>query len=398
MKFRSRVFKGGLRNRIRSTASRLERVLPRPCGGTRDFPHRPVERIVVFGRLPNPTIDYYFSARLQAEGMPPSQIVDIRDETLASLPADGTLVVICRYASRRLLTWIERNAPQLAGVALFLDDDIGAVVAWAEAKLLYRIYLYRLALAPLRRLNRHLDVVWTSTPALAQALADPRATVLPPAPPIHLTKGATTRLPVANGGRVRIVYHATVGHAPEHRFLRPIIAAVLAARPDVSFEVTAEGREAKIWSSVPGVHVTRPTTWSSYVQRTHQHAADIVLVPLTKSRINETRADTKRIDVVRMDAAGVFSVSTAYGAADGSGEVRLPNRRGRWIEEILKLVDDPMHRRDVARASKALVEDAARRAHFGIPGLLPVATAFAGGHRNTIATSTGQTLSSGAFS
>lgn len=398
MKFMSRSLTNGLRSRIRSTMSRIEGVLPRPRGGAVDFPHRPIERIIVFGLLPNPTIDYYFSARLNAPDMPPSRLVDIRDETLAALPAEGTLVVVCRYASRRLLTWIERNAPRFAGVALFLDDDIGAVVARAEAKFLYRLYLYRNALAPLRRLNRHLDVIWTSTPALATALADPRATVLPPAPPVHLTRGDEPVRPVAEGRRIRIVYHATVGHAPEHRFLRPVIAAVLAARPDVVFEVTAEGREAKIWSSVPAVVVTRPTPWSTYLRNTREHPADIVLVPLTKSRLNETRADTKRIDVVRMGAAGVFSASTTYGIADDSGEVRLPNRRGRWIEAILGLVDDPQRRREAALASKVLVEVASRRAQYGFPGIVPIAPALGGVHRNTIATSPVHPLSSGAFS
>ena len=187
--------------------------------------------------------------------------------------------------------------------------------------------------------------------------------------PIHLIRGEGPRVlvPIENG--VRIVYHATVGHGPEHRFLRPIIAAVLEARPNVVFEVTAERQESKIWNSVPGVIVTQPTTWTAYVERTHLQAADIALVPLTKSKINETRADTKRIDVVRMGAAGVFSASTAYGAADASGEVRLTNRRKYWIEAILKLVDDPERRRAAARASELLVEAAALRAQSGIPGL-----------------------------
>jgi hypothetical protein len=360
----------GVRGWARRIAIGLDKLLPRPKATGGAFPRRPIERIVVFGRLPNPTVDYYLAARLGAPGMPASRLVDVRDPALATLPAEGTLVIVCRYASRRLVAWIERHASVLAGVAFFTDDDIGAVITGSEARLGYRLFLWHRAVAPLRRLNRHVDVVWTSTPGLARALADPRAVVLPPAPPAaHWRRDDVPALPETGDGTVRILYHATAVHVREHRFLRPIVEAVLAARPQVRFEVTADAWAARLWAGLERVTVDAPTPWEAYLARTGRERADIVLVPMLRSRANAARAGTKRIDVVRLGAAGIFSASPAYGEADGSGEIRLANRRRRWIEAILRLVDDPEARAAVAAASRALVEAASRSAEEGLPGM-----------------------------
>ncbi len=369
MKTLGRRMAMGLRAQARKAALGLERLLPRPTVTGGAFPRRPITRVVVFGRLPNPTIDYYLLARLRAAGMPPARIVDIREVDLGTIEPVGTLVIICRYATRRLVTWIERHSAVLAGVALFTDDDIGAVITGSEAKLGYRLFLYHRALGPLRRLNRHLDMVWASTPALAEALSEAKAQVLPPAPPEELWQGSTEATVVDGSGAVSIVYHATAVHTKEHRFLRPIIEAVLRARPEVEFEVTADERTAPIWATLERVRVVPPSSWEAFLARTTQQGADIALVPLLRSRANETRAGTKRIDVVRLGAAGIFSESSAYGAPDGSAEPRLPNRRKVWIETILRLVDDPQARADAAAASRRLVVASSLAAGLGLPGL-----------------------------
>ena len=361
----------GLRARVRKAALGIERMLPRPAVTGGAFPRRPITRVVVFGRLPNPTIDYYLVARLRAAGMPPAQIVDIRDVHLGTIEPVGTLVVICRYATRRLVTWIERHSSVLAGVALFTDDDIGAVITGSEAKLGYRLFLYHRALGPLRRLNRHLDVVWASAPALAEALSEAKAQVLPPAPPEEMWRGAAETESVDDSGKVFIVYHATAVHTKEHRFLRPIIEEILRLRPETTFEVTADDRTAPIWTDLERVHVVPPSSWEAFLARTTRQRADIALVPLLRSRANETRAGTKRIDVVRLGAAGIFSASSAYGAPNGSAELRLPNRRKVWIETILRLIDDPRARAEAAAVSRGLVVAASAAADRGLPGLGP---------------------------
>lgn len=374
MKMQMRRFGVYFKQRARTMAHGFAQLLPRPkldcdAASRRDGS---IQRIIVFARLPNPTIDYYLTARLAAPGMPPSQIVDIRDPTLPALEAEGAFVIVCRYASRRMVTWIDRNANRLAGVGFFTDDNIGAVITGSEAGIGYRLFLYQRGLAPLRRLNRHIDVVWVPTQALAEALGGDAVQLLPPAPDRQTWESlAATAHPCdRSDGPIRIVYHATGVHRREHTFLAPVIAEVLRARPNVVFEVTADERAARAWEGMERVTVLRPTSWVEYLDRTLKNRADIAVVPLLHSRANHVRAGTKRIDVVRMGAAGVFSQSEAYGDVDDSGEIRLPNRRKTWVQTLLRLVDDEALRGEVALASRRLVEAMSDLAEEGIPHVL----------------------------
>ncbi len=341
----------GLRERL---ALWIEKRLPRPClrRGATGSPRGPVKRIIVFGRMPNPTYDYYFAARLEAPGMPPFQAVDIRHGNLGELDPQGAFIIVCRYASPDVLTWLDTHADRFSGVGLFLDDDIPAVVTGSDADLSYRLFLYFRALWPLRRLNRHLDIVWTSTRHLASTLQLHQVQVLPPAPPERLWKRAADAAHATNraSDQVLIAYHATGVHLEEHRFLRPVIEKVLAQRPQTRFEVFADGRAASIWAGMERVSVRKPMPWADYLADAEQRTIDIMLVPLHPSRVNDSRAPTKRIDVARYKAAGVFSESLAYGSSRDSGELRVPYDAGAWREIVLQLVDDDKIRRRVALA------------------------------------------------
>ncbi|OCP35061.1 hypothetical protein BC360_28690 [Ensifer sp. LC163] len=320
--------------------------------------------------MPNPTYDYYFAARLEAPGMPPFQAVDIRHGNLADLDPEGAFIIICRYASPDVLTWLDSNADRLSGVGLFVDDDIPAVVTGSDADFPYRLFLYSRALWPLRRLNRHLDIVWASTPHLASTLQMPEVQVLPPAPPERLWKRAADAACAANpiSDQVLIAYHATGVHLQEHRFLRPIIEEIMTQRPQVRFEVFADGRAASIWEGLERVSVRRPMSWSDYLADANDRIIDVMLVPLHPSRVNDSRAPTKRIDVARYKAAGVFSEGAAYGYAtrEGSGEQRVPYVRDIWQNAILRLVDDH-ERHDLATAGTLrLVRQMTQSANEGL--------------------------------
>lgn len=369
MKRRARRLRAHVRRGLRGFARTIAGLLPRPA--VRAAPtraDRPIERIVVFARLPNPTLDYYLAARLGAPGMPPSRVVDIRDRAVETLEAAGTFVLVCRYASRRVVSWIDRHGPDLAGVGFFTDDDIGAVVTGADATLGYRLFLWRRGLAPLARLNRHVDHVWAATPALAEAIGGDGIRVLPPAPAPEIWQGSAPR--PSDDAPLRIAYHATGIHLREHRFLVPVMTEVLRRRPEVVFEVTADDRARDLWAGLERVTVVAPTSWPAYLERTRRERADVVVVPLLRSRANRARAGTKRIDVVRLGAAGVFSASPAYGAADDGDEIVLPNRRKLWIAAILALIDDPQARARAADATRRAVEAMAAEALLGIPELV----------------------------
>ncbi len=351
----------------------IERRLPQPRlrEGATGRPRRPVKRIIVFGRIPNPTFDYYLAARLQAPDMPPYEVADIRGREIPPLEADGAFVIICRYASPHVLRWLESNVSFLSGVGLFLDDDIPAVVMGKDADFFYRLFLWYRALWPLGRLNRHLDIVWASTPHLASRLGEAKAVVLPPAPPKSLWSNADddveTRGPADR--EVLIAYHATGVHLEEHRFLRPVIAEVLRERPQTRFEVFADRRAAVIWRGLDRVQIREPMPWMEYLADANTRRVDIMLVPLAPSHVNDSRAPTKRIDVARYRAAGVYSDGAAYGRADGGSEVHLIYEASRWCEIIFQLVDDPEVRGNAVTATRMAVLQMTLAADTGFEAL-----------------------------
>ncbi|MDQ0454167.1 hypothetical protein [Rhizobium paknamense] len=345
----------------------LDKVLTRPRlqGPGKGRPRRPVKRIIVFGRMPNPTFDYYLAARLEAPGMPPFQVCDIRSFRAEDLEAEGSFVLICRYASTAVLRWIESRHANLAGVGLFLDDDIPAVITGDDADLPYRLFLWYRAIFPLRRLNRHLDCLWLSTPRLADAIGEPGAKLLPPAPPERLWRSASFELSV---DQVVIAYHATGVHVAEHHFLRPIIETVLAARPQARFEVVAGPNAAGIWQGLERCHVLSPTSWTDYLEKMASARVDIFLVPLTPSAVNDCRAPTKRIDAARLNAAGLYSASPSYGFGHDRGEIHLAHEAEDWVRAILALIDNPAERKAVAAATCAEVAAMTALARDGLPG------------------------------
>jgi hypothetical protein len=338
---------------------------PQVRRGKRHLP-RKVSSVILFGRHPNPTTDYYFSARLAAPGMPPYRLVDIREKDLRDLDPDGAFVIVCRYASASVLDWIEASGDRLAGVGLFLDDDIAAGIASRESSIRYKLSLLVNAVLPLRRLNRQLDVVWVSTPRLAQALSHAQPRILPPAPPESLWNFEGPVPPASEKQTVSIAYHATGIHVQEHQFLRPIIADVLSMRPQASFEVFADRRTAHLWHDMAQVIVRKPVPWLDYARQGGTRRIDIMLVPLAPSPVNDCRSSTKRIDVARLGAAGIFSISEAYGDADGSGEFRIPYSPETWRQTIIDLIDHPSRRAAAADATRSIVRQMTANADSGI--------------------------------
>lgn len=331
-----------------------------------------VSRVLVVGKFPNPTFDYYFAARLSAPGMPPFQLLDIRSFDSNTVEADGTFVILIRYASKAAARWLGENRARLAGVAVFLDDDIAALVLGREASLGYRYRLMRDSILPLRTLRGMIDELWVSTETLARrhSYADP--TILPPAPslatlPVAAQAVTQDACPLQT---VTLAYHATAIHVEEHRFLAPIIRQVLQLRKHAEFEVFAEGRSAKLWLGLDldRVMVRRPLPWQKYVEENCHRSVDIMVVPVAPSQVNDCRAETKRIDIARLKAAAILSDCPAFQTAE-EGEILLAYDEVLWVRQLISLIDDPQARINAALATRRRVEALARESAAGIPSI-----------------------------
>lgn len=341
--------------------------LPRPRNPFATDEIRAVSRIIVIGKFPNPTFDYYFASRLAMPGTPSVEIVDIRDIS-HPIEANGAMVIIIRYTSIALSRWIRRNKRQLAAVVLFVDDDIAEAIISSETPSGYRHRLLRQSIFPLKLLIGSVDEIWVSTETLKRRLAYATPRLLPPAPQASAISPAVP--PSHHSGKpetVTIAYHATAIHMEEHDFLIPVIAAVLKERPLVKFEVVSDGQTADRWKDLDNhrVIIKPPLAWHSYLKDQTKQIA-IMLVPVAPSKLNECRADTKRIDVVRVNAAALFSDCSAFRPAE-EGERLLPYDRAIWHRHILSLIDNEDERASLAAATRRRVLAMHQRAADGLP-------------------------------
>lgn len=349
---------GAQRSLFDRWSDRAYRAVPRPRALASQKGRAAVSSVLVLRKGNNPTYSYYFDARLKALSPLPYQSRCIDSESLEGIDPTGLFVIICRYIKPAQLRWLERHQSELAGVALFIDDDIAALLTGSEAVWHYRIYLASMTLLPLRRLNRLLTHVWASTPALKEALAagGRPVSLLPPAPDTaeHLPLRAKSL-----EGPVTVGFHATGVHGQEHRFLAPIAQRVVARCPNVRFDILAQGNDRKLWLSAGlpehQLRIVPLMRWPEYHRHSRETGADIFAVPLMHNRENAARADTKRIDCARLGAAAIFSDSPAYASRRHADEIHIGNNPDTWVETFLDLADNAYRRQVAAQATRDVV-------------------------------------------
>lgn len=348
-------------------------LLPRVKTRRSHFDGAYARSLVVFTKGANPTFSYYVAERLRRlKSEIPIKIHNIDDKDLSTIDPEGAFVIICRYLRHAQINWIKRHGARLAGVGLLIDDDVRNLVVRSDAGLLYRTRLIRFHLWALSRINSQLDIIWASTPALADTLADTGCftTVLSPLPGIE----CTTRDEVRSAERPLVIsFQATSIHSAEHLFLRPIVSDILSRYPEVVFEVSADSKNEKIWRDIT-LHQSRirirPTIgWTEFLETTRQESVDIALVPLVSNLTNRVRSDTKRIDVARLGAAAVFSDVEAYARRRVIGEVLVQNNVENWISAIEGLITSPQ-RRAVARQATMDAVAKMRNETASFPGIL----------------------------
>ena len=355
---------------------RLYSLLPKPRAlAAKGSIPKPVQKILVLCEGPNPTFSYYLEERLKALSIPFD--VHFSDEGLGRVVPDGQFVIIVRYVRLRSLFWLIANRKRLTGIALLLDDDIAATCVAPDVDPLYRLHVMRLGLLPLPFLNRLLTHLWISTPALKTSIG--AGTVVPPFPPLpHDDCIARVRAPSLHSeeGKAEYVmaFHATGAHNAEHRFLMPIVEKALGKHENLKFEVIGAGRMRRIWSNVLAPFGSRGVVidtldWSEYVLNCATKPRDIVLVPLLPNAVNAARADTKRVDVVRMGAAAIFSASTVYERCFTTGEIAVDCRPELWLAAIDELVGDDKREDEARRATRNSLKRMRRETDISLPGL-----------------------------
>lgn len=288
---------------------------------------------------PNPSFDYYLAPRLAAGGLP----FEVRDIGQASsMGADpetwsGTLVLFCRYLSSDWLDALERNGDRIAGVALFLDDDIDALFSDWTVPNWYRLRLYAHHLRHRARLRGHLDLLFVANPLIASRHGIEAYRLLVP-----VSGPADEPRHRAETESVRIAFHSTGVHAREHGWLRPVLRSALQVDSGVEAEVLAAWPLRMRWRGLPRTRIAAPMAWPDFRAKTARRGADLLLAPLLPTPANAARAATKRLDAMRLGAALLTSDADIFRPTkeEASLGMCLPCDPARWSKAIVDLALD----------------------------------------------------------
>ncbi|MEZ2220985.1 hypothetical protein [Rhizobium sp. RCC_161_2] len=349
-------------------------LLPRPRLSATSVGGAPsaAKRLLVLSRYPNPSVSYYLDERTKALANIPV-IMKGLDEGLEDLDSEGLFVIICRYIKEPQLRWLEDRRRSLAGVAYFVDDDIPAVVAGDEATWPYKFTLFNLAVRPLPRVNRLLTHLWTSTETLADTLSDAHQKIAILAPMPATLEGRSSEIAGEASTSLKMVYHGTGVHRREHEFLMPIVKTAMDKHSNLHFEVFAEGSLARQWGRQEieqrRMTISPPLPWASYLARTTDHGADIALAPLLIGKTNDSRSDTKRIDISRMGAAAIFSRCPTFSRCAVAGELHIGNTAEEWLMAIDQLVGDRDRRLIARNATVKSIEKMRQSTTAAFPGI-----------------------------
>jgi glycosyltransferase involved in cell wall biosynthesis len=298
--------------------------------------------VIEHGRMPS--TDYFVVPHVTRPGLPVSVFNSTRGGVDTSALSPGALVVFVRYIDARWAEAVRAAREHLAGVVLFMDDDL---LDWRALQGLPWRYAYKIWRLTLRRRQWLEDVkasLWVSSEYLAgkYPLLNPVVIAAAPAPNIVLSRPA-----------VRIAYHGTASHAAEIRWLVPIIRKVQEQCDYTYFEIFGGVDVNKLYRGISRVAVLHPMSWPNYHAYTSQGGFQIGLAPLLPGRFSAGRSNTKFLDFVRCGAVGIYSDAPPYSGfvRNGVDGLLVRNDPDAWVEAISTLARDGETRSRMAQTA-----------------------------------------------
>lgn len=288
---------------------------------------------LVLQQGPNPSTDYYVRPRVQSGGLPVVfRDIDADTPQLGDLEP-GTQVVIVRYLTRKWADALWAQRSHLAGVVYFMDDDLLDPSSWADLPAPYRRKLKDYCERMRPAIERLASEYWGSTPALCDRYV---ALDMKHVPPRQLPEDEGLQ-PVAPQPEepVTIFYHGTQSHMAEIRWLRPVIAEVLAACPNTCFEIIGNHEVNKLYRDLPRTRVLHPMTWPNYLSHCRSMRGHIGLAPLMQASFNTGRSHTKVFDIARCRARGFVAEGGPYSNSEQMNFMHLlPMQYDCWIRTV----------------------------------------------------------------
>ena len=302
----------------------------------------------------NPSSDYFVLPYLQAQGF----VVERRQFPDLPEPSQlrGVEILFVRYVPTGWRRLVASCRGEIAGVHLFMDDDLFSWPSFARMPLRYQWKLLSLSWRHrswLRSMGARLLV---STPYLQQRYAEWQPQLLAPRVPAAL-------LPLleredaepSESAPITVFYHGSASHGADLKWLRPVIERILAADERIVFEVIGNSSVNRLFRGLPRVQVLHPMKWDSYQSLLRRPGRTIGLAPLLDSPFNRARAHTKFLDITLAGAVGIYAAGSVYGGVVRHREngLLLPMDQGAWADAILQLAADQSVRRQMLSEARA---------------------------------------------
>jgi len=298
--------------------------------------------VIEHGRMPS--TDYFVVPEAQHLGLPVTVYNSTRGDVDTSALSPGALVVFVRYIDGQWAEAVRAARERLAGVVLFMDDDL---LDWRALKGLPFRYAYKIWRLTLRRRQWLEEVkasLWVSNDFLAHKYANLHPTLVAAAP-----APAT----VLSAPAVRIGYLGTASHIAEIRWLAPIIKDVQERCDYTFFEIFGDEDVNRLYRGIPRTAVLHPMSWPNYQAHTSLGGLHIGLAPLLPGQFNAGRSPTKFFDFVRCGAVGIYSDVTPYAGfvRNGVDGLLVKNDPDAWVEAILRLARNSKTRTKMAEVA-----------------------------------------------
>lgn len=323
----------------------------------------PPRRAVVLAHGNLPTTDFYLRARLASlQGVTARYIDTAREPGAAAAIHAGDFVIIVRHAPPAWLHVLAARQPQLAGVALLLDDDIPAALESVELPMLYAFKTALRYVRARRMLARLCSAVWVSTPYLKDKYAHANPRLLTP-----LYLDAQSRGEPAG---MSYFYHGTSSHRLEQAFLAGVVRKVQARMPEARFEIIGDRSTRRLFRGIPRVRVLAPMKWPDFLAHTAGVRHAVGLAPMLDSHFNQARSHVKLYDITRCGAAGIYSDVAVYrdNVQNGVNGVLCPNDEDAWVEAICRLLADGEERAAIGRNARSWCERHSHAPGFTLSG------------------------------
>lgn len=269
------------------------------------------------------------------------------------------LLVLSRYTGANGLLWIEMARTKGLPVIYHIDDDLLEVPkSLGEEK--YRAYNAPERLAALRANMEASDLVYASTPELANRLAEHQIKTPIVAGDIYCSiepndVGATH--PLATGPVIG--YMGTGGHSQDLEMILPSVIQIMERVPALQFElfgtINMPPELARFGNRVR--HLPPVADYAEFVSFLRALGWWVGLAPLEDNAFNRCKADTKWVEYSMADIAVVASDLPVYHRACAGGSGILAGDSSTWFAAITGLLENPtMRTAQVAAATKKLRE------------------------------------------